>query len=268
MSTDTARHAFGQPIRRKEDARLLLGQGRFTADIVPPGAARAVVIRSSHAHADILAIDTAAAAAMPGVLAVLTGADYAADGLGGITPGTPLIRLPGTPADQDFLHRPVHPALAHGRVRHVGEAVAIVVAETEAQARDAAEAVTVDYAPLASVTDTAAAARPGAPLVWEEAPGNACFVWQAGNAAATDAAFAAAAHTVRLDTLNNRIHVGSLETRGAIGSFADGRYTLATGTQMPHGLKEALADELHGLYDRTNLATIARFPQGQPAAPK
>lgn len=264
MSPDTAspdtgavRHAFGQPIRRKEDARLLLGQGRFTADIVPAGAARAVIIRSPHAHADILAIDAGAARAMPGVLAILTGADHAADGLGGITAGSALIRLPGTPADQDFLHRPIHPALAQGRARHVGEAVAIVVAETEAQARDAAEAVLVEYAPLPSVTDTAAAVRPGAPLVWAEAPGNACFTWQAGDSTATDAAFAAAAHTVRLDTLNNRIHVGSLETRGAIGTYEDGRYTLATGTQMPHGLRDALADEVFRVPRENVRVTVA-----------
>ena len=248
MSPDgtTTRHAFGQPIRRKEDLRLLLGQGRFTADLVAPGAAHALMIRSPHAHADIVAVDTTAAAAMPGVLAVLTGADYAAAGLGGVTPGGPLIRLPGTPVTQDFLYRPEHPALARGRVRHVGETVAMVVAETAEQARNAAEAVLIDYAVLPSVTDTAAAAAAGAPLVWDEAPGNACFRWQAGDAAAVDAAFAHAAHTVRLDTLNNRIHVGSLETRGAIGDYdaTSGRYTLATGTQMPHGLKEALADEV------------------------
>jgi len=239
-----AKNAFGQPMRRKEDARLLLGQGRFTADLLHPGMARAVMIRSPHAHAAIRAIDTAAAAAMPGVLAILTGADYQADGLGGIPPGGPLIRLPGTPPDQGFLYRPDHPALASGRVRHVGDTVAMVVAETETQARDAAEAILVDYDVLPSVTGTAEATRPGAPLVWDEAPGNACFRWQAGDAAAVDAAFAAAAHTVSLATLNNRIHVGSLETRGAIGDYTAGRYTLATGTQMPHGLKEALADEV------------------------
>jgi carbon-monoxide dehydrogenase large subunit len=240
----TPRNAFGQPIRRKEDARLLLGQGRFTADLLHPGMARAVMLRSPHAHAEIRAIDTAAAAAMPGVLAILTGADYAADGLGSIPPGSALIRLPGTPPDQDFLFRPPHPALARSRARHVGDTVAMVVAETESQARDAAEAVLIDYDILPSVTATADATRPGAPAVWNEAPDNACFRWQAGDAHAVDAAFAAAAHTIRLDTLNNRIHVGSLETRGAIGTWEDGRYTLATGTQMPHGLRDALADEV------------------------
>ncbi|MCC6719917.1 MAG: xanthine dehydrogenase family protein molybdopterin-binding subunit [Acetobacteraceae bacterium] len=246
MSPDgtAARNAFGQPMRRKEDLRLLLGQGRFTADLVAPAMAQAAMVRSAHAHADILGIDIAAAAAMPGVLAVLTGAEYAADGLGGISPGGPLIRLPGTPAEQGFLFRPEHPALARGRVRYVGETVAMVVAETAEQARDAAEAVVVEYAVRPSVTDTAAAARPGAPLVWDAAPGNACFRWQAGDEAAVEAAFAGAAHTVRLETLNNRIHVAAMETRGAIGSYEAGRYTLATGTQMPHGLKEALADEV------------------------
>ena len=240
------RNAFGQPLRRKEDFRLLVGAGRFTADLIRPGMAHAAMIRSPHAHAVIGAIDTAAARAMPGVLAVLTGADYGADGLGGISPGGPLIVLPGTPADQGFLYRPAHPALAQGRVRYVGETVAMVVADTPEQARDAAEAVAIDYHTLPSVTDTAAAAQPGAPLVWEAAPDNACFRWQAGDAAGVDAAFAGAAHVVRLDTLNNRIHVGSLETRGAIGEYdaATGRYTLATGTQMPHGLKQALAEEV------------------------
>ncbi len=239
-----ATNAFGQPLRRKEDRRLLTGTGQFTADFLRPGMAHAAMVRSPHAHARIVAVDVAAAAVMPGVLVVLTGEEYAAEGLGGITPGGPLIRLPGTPKDQDFLFRPEHPALARGRVRYVGETVAVVVAETAAQARDAAEAVWVEYDMLPAVTDTAAAARPGAPLVWEEAPGNGSFVWQAGDAAAVDAAFAAAAHVVRLETLNNRIHVASMETRGAIGEFADGRYTLRTGTQMPHGLKEALAGEV------------------------
>ena len=246
MSPDgtAQRHAFGQPMRRKEDLRLLLGQGRFIADELTPGTAHAVMIRSPHAHAAITAIDTASARAMPGVLAILTGADYAADGLGGITPGGPLIRLPGTPADQDFVFRPNHPALAQGRVRHVGETVAMIVADTPEQARDAAEAVLVEYDILPSVTDTAQTTQPGAPLVWDQAPGNACFRWQAGDASAVDAAFATAAHTVRLDTLNNRIHVASMETRGAIGEYTDGRYTLQTPTQMPHGLKEALATEV------------------------
>ena len=238
-------NAFGQSLTRREDQRLLTGAGHFTADLVPAGAAHAVILRSPHAHADILGIDITQALAMPGVLAVLTGADYAADGLGGIPAGSDLAKFPGTPADQGFLLRPSHPVLAQGRVRFVGDTVAMVIAESEAQARDAAEAVMVDYAMRPAVTDTKAAAQPGAPQVWDAAPGNAGFVWQAGDHTAVEAAFTAATHVVSLEAVNNRVHVGSLENRGAIGSFAAGRYTLATGTQMPHGLKQSLAQVMH-----------------------
>ncbi len=235
-------NAFGQPLRRKEDANLLLGQGRFTQDLITPDMARAVMVRSPHANARIVAIDVAAAKAAPGVLAVLTGADYQADGLGGIPSGSDLARFVGTPDSAGFRFRPEHPALVRDQVRFVGDSVAMVVAESEAQARDAAELVMVEYEPLPAVTGTAAAAEAGAPLVWDEAAGNVCFEWSAGDAAAVEAAFAGAAHVVRLDTQNTRIHVGSMETRGAIGRFEGGRYTLSTGTQMPHGLKEALAE--------------------------
>ena len=212
-------NALGQGLTRREDSRLLTGRGRFTADLVPPGAARAVMLRSPHAHATIVSIDADAARAMPGVLAVLTGADYREAGLGGIPSGSDLMKLPGTPAGQDFDHRPAHPALALNRVRFVGDSVAVVVAETEAEARDAMEAIVVDYAPLDAVTGTAAAAAPDAPLVWPDAPGNVCFRWSAGDRAATDAAFGVAAHTVGLELVNNRVHVASLENRGAIGEY-------------------------------------------------
>jgi carbon-monoxide dehydrogenase large subunit len=240
------RNAFGQSLPRKEDHRLLTGGGRFTADLLRPGMAHAVVLRSPHAHARIVAIDSAAARAVPGVLAVLTGQDYAADGLGGIPSGSDLARFPGTPEDVGFAFRPAHPALSVGRVRFVGDSVALVVAETLVAARDAAELVLVEYEALAAVTGTAAAARPGAPAVWEEAADNVCFRWSAGDAAGVAAAFARADRVVRLESVNPRIHVGSLETRGAIGEFdaATGKYTLATGTQMPHGLKQALAEEV------------------------
>jgi carbon-monoxide dehydrogenase large subunit len=236
-------NAFGQSLLRREDSRLLTGTGRFTADLLRPDMAHAVMLRSPHAHADIVAIETAAARAMPGVLAVLTGDDYAADGIGSIPSGSPLIRFPGTPAETDFSHRPPHPALASGRVRFVGDSVAMVVAQTAAQARDAAEAVAVDYAPRPAVTGTREAVLPGAPAVWDEAPDNVCFRWSAGDAAATKAAFAAAAHIARVELVNNRIHVAALENRGAIGEHdaATGRSTLCTGSQMPHALKSALA---------------------------
>ena len=236
-------NAFGQSLARKEDTRLLTGAGRFTADLLRPGMAHAAMLRSPHAHADILSIDIAAASAMPGVLAVLTAAEYAADGLGGIPSGSALIRFPGTPPDQDFAFRPARPALATGRVRFPGDTVAMVVAETARQAQNAAEAIEIAYEIRPAVAGTAAAAVPGAPLVWDEAPGNICFHWSAGDAVAVDAAFAAAHQVVRLPAINNRIHVAALETRGAIGEYnaATGRYTLSTGSQMPHSLKAALA---------------------------
>lgn len=237
-------NAFGQNVLRREDQRLLTGTGQFTADLVPPNAAWAVMLRSPHAHARILEIDTKAARAMPGVLAILTGADIVAAGLGGVPAGSDLIKFPGTPADQDFLYRPAHPLLVTDRVRYVGDSVAMVVAETEMAAADAAELIAVDYDILDCVTDTAAAAAPDAAQVWDDAPGNVSFRWQAGDATAVDAAFAQAARVSRIEVINNRIHVASMENRGAIGSFdaASGLYTLLTGSQMPHMLRDALAD--------------------------
>jgi len=233
-------NAIGQPVRRREDPRLLTGQGRFTADLAETGQAHAVMLRSPHAHATITAIDTEAAKAAPGVLAVLTGADYEADKLGSIPPGSPFITLPGTPPNPGFLARPPHPALPTTRVRFVGDTVAMVVAETLAQARDAAELITVDYDPLPAITDTATAQQ-GAP-VWEDAPDNICFRWSAGH---TDQeVFDKAVHVVKTTLVNNRIYVGALENRGAIGSYENGRYTLQTGTQMPHYIRDSLHEAL------------------------
>ncbi len=237
-------NAFGQSVTRREDQRLLTGHGQFTADLVPAGAARAVMLRSPHAHAIIRGIDVGRALAMPGVLAILTGADIAAMGLGGIPQRTDLIRLPGTPLDQGYLCRPEFPLLATERVRFVGDSVAMVVAETEEQATDALEQIVVDYKTLDSVTDTASAAAPGAVRIWEQAPGNLSFRWQAGDSPAVEAAFETAARTASITVVNNRIHVASLENRGAVGSFAGGLYTLLTGTQMPHGVRDALADRV------------------------
>jgi carbon-monoxide dehydrogenase large subunit len=238
-------NAFGQSLTRKEDLRLVTGAGNFTADLVLPAQVQAVMLRSPHAHALIRAIDSAAARAMPGVLAVLTGADYAASGLGGVPSGEPVMaRFPGTDPKQTYAFRPPpRPALVAERVRMVGDSVAMVVAETLDQARDAAEAITVEYEPLPCVVETAAAIG-GAP-VWDAAPDNVCFRWSAGDAAAVEAAFNAAPRVVRLEVVNNRIVVGALETRGAVGVFEDGRYVLHTGSQMPHKLKSALAEALH-----------------------
>ncbi len=242
-------NAFGQSVTRREDFRLLTGRGRFTADLVPPGAAHAVMVRSPYAHAVIAGIDVAAAVSMPGVLAVVTGADLRAAGLGGITAGSALVKFPGTPADQDFLYRPGHPLLVHDRVRFVGDSVAMVVAETEAQASDAAEAIVVEYDVLPCVTDTKAAAAADAAQVWAAAPGNLCFAWQAGDSEAVRAAFARAAHVTTIEVVDTRIQVASLENRGAVGSFdgASGCYTLLTGSQMPHFLRDILADQVFGV---------------------
>ncbi|MDE2335486.1 MAG: xanthine dehydrogenase family protein [Rhodospirillales bacterium] len=233
------RNAIGQGLRRREDGRLLTGGGHFLADVVPAGAAWAEIVRSPHAHADILGIDAEGARRLPGVLAVLTGADLAAAGIGGVPADDKLIHLPGTPDDVAFAFRPSFPALAAGRARYAGEAVAMIVAETPAAAAAAAERVEVAYRERGAVVATAKAI--GGPTVWDEAADNVCFRWQAGDAAAASAAIGAARHVVRLRVRNNRVHVGALETRGAIGRFADGRYHLATGSQMPHGLRDALA---------------------------
>ncbi len=242
-------NAFGQSVTRREDSRLLTGKGHFTADQIPAGAAHAVMLRSPYAHAEIKGINLDAARAMPGVLAIITGADLRRVGLGGITAGSPLIKFPGTPVDQDFLYRPGHPLLVHDRVRFVGDSVAMVVAETETQAHDAAEMIMVDYEVLPCVTDTKASARSDAAQVWDAAPGNLCFTWQAGDAEAVGRAFAQAAHISTIEVVNTRIQVASLENRGAVGSFdaESGQFTLLTGSQMPHFLRDILADEVFGV---------------------
>jgi aerobic carbon-monoxide dehydrogenase large subunit len=239
-------NAFGQPMRRREDTRLLTGRGRYTADLLPEGCVFAAILRSPPAHADLLSVDVAAACMAPGVLAVLTGEDLAADGIGDIPTGRGFNSLKNTPNGGNVLFAATHPALARGKIRYGGDAVAMVVAESEAAARDALELIVVDYQLLPAVTDTVRAAEPGAPLVWQEAPGNRCFRWEAGDAASVERAFGAADRIVRLSVVNNRVHVGALETRGAIGAYdaASGRYTLTTGGQMPHLLQQELADEV------------------------
>ena len=185
---------FGRPVRRKEDQRLLTGRGEFSDDLNLPGQAHAYVLRAPHAHARITAITPEAARAAPGVLAVLTGADYLADGLCGlpnnpVPPDLPLQNLDGSTV---FLP-PDYP-LAADRVRHAGEGVALVVAETPQQAVDAAELVVVDYDALPAVTDVASATATGAQAVWDEVPENRCIDAERGDAAAVDAAFANAYH--------------------------------------------------------------------------
>ncbi|HSE06846.1 MAG TPA: xanthine dehydrogenase family protein molybdopterin-binding subunit [Methylomirabilota bacterium] len=228
-----APQGFGRPIPRKEDARLVTGRGRFGDDFNLPGQAHAHLVRSPHAHARILSVDAAAALAMPGVLAVLTGTDAAADGLAPI-PHKPVPTNPnefplGGREGGRVLVTP-HPPLPADAARFVGEPVAMVIAETAAAAGDAAERVRVSWQPLASVTATPDAAEPAASVLWPDLGSNLCVDSVAGDTAAADAAFAVAAHTVRLDTWVPRITGVPMEPRAALAVYEAGRYTLYAGS--------------------------------------
>lgn len=248
-----AKFGIGQPVRRVEDVRLLTGAGQFVDDIQLPRQLHGYVLRSPHAHARLGGIETGPAAAVPGVALVIAGADLAAAGLGSIP------CLPGLRGRNDTpLIAPPHYALAIDRVRHVGDPVAFVVAETLAAARDAAELMEIEYEPLPAVVGTAAALDPGAPLVWNEAPGNLCLDWELGDAAAVEAAFRRAAHRTRLDLVNNRIIVSAIEPRGAIGvhDAALDRYTLYSSTQGAHVVRDVLADDVfHIARERIRVVT-------------
>jgi carbon-monoxide dehydrogenase large subunit len=222
---------IGAPVRRKEDHRFITGQGRYTDDINRPGQAHAYFVRSPFAHARIRNVDTTAALKEPGVVAVLTGKDLAADKLGGLICGWMVTSKDGTP-----MKAGAHPALAVDTVRYVGDHVAIVIAETFAQAKDAGEKVEVDYEELSSVTDPAQAQGKSAPQIHPEAPGNTIYEWALGNKPETEAAFAKAAHNVSLSLINNRLIPNAMEPRAAIGEYDDGTggYTLYTTSQNPH----------------------------------
>ena len=234
-------YGIGQGIRRFDDARLLKGEGRFHNDVNLPGQVHLVVLRSPHAHARIRSIETAAARAMPGVVAIFTGADLARDGL-----GTMKMTLKRTRPDGSPMFAPPHKGLSSERVRYVGDPVAVVIAETLAQAKDAAERVDVDYDPLPSVTDTAAAAAPGSPRVWDESPDNISNVFTAGDRAAAEAAIATAPHVIRRRYVITRVHAQYLEARGALGVYDPGedRYTLYADVQYPHRVRNALASNI------------------------
>ena len=236
--------AIGQPVPRTEDPRLLTGRGRFLDDVDLPGMVHACVLRSPHAHARIRTIDTRVAAAAPGVIAVLTGEDYAGDRLGDLPCIQSFSRADGSP-----MYRPPHPALVRHRVRRVGDNVALVIAETGSEARDAADLVDIDYERLPSVTSTAGAIEPGAPLVWDDCPTNICFQHTAGDKAAVDAAFSRAVHVVRHRLVVNRVSANPMEPRGSIGHFdaAEDRYTLYTGLQNPHEVRGQLARDVFRL---------------------
>jgi aerobic carbon-monoxide dehydrogenase large subunit len=221
---------IGASVRRKEDQRFVTGRGHYVDDLTRPGQAYATFLRSPHAHATIRSIDTAAAKAKPGVLAVLTGEDLAADKVGGLICGWMIHSKDGTP-----MKAGPHPALAQGKVRYVGDHVAVVVAETLAQAKDAAEAIVVDYEALPAVVD-AAEAQTSPAQIHEVAPDNTVFRWHLGDKAAVDQAFAAAKHVTRLDIANNRLVPNAIEPRAAIGEYDPGNdgYTLHTTSQNPH----------------------------------
>jgi carbon-monoxide dehydrogenase large subunit len=233
------RFGVGQPVTRLEDARLLKGKGRYQDDTNLPGQLYAVFLRSPHAHAKIRAIETTAAAVAPGVHAVYTGADYAADGL-----AMPKAAMPRKKVDGSPMFAPQRPALVVDRARYVGDPVAMIIAETLAQAKDSAELVEVDYAPLASVTSTADAARADAPRVWDENSDNISHTYERGDKAKTDAAFARAGHIVRRRYVISRVQAQYMEPRGAIGTYDPGedRYTLYADVNYPHRVRNMLAN--------------------------
>ena len=244
----------GQAVMRLEDSTLVRGMATYTDDLQMEDALHAYVLRSPHAHATIAGIDTADAAAAPGVHAVLTGEDVAADGLGPIPCAIPLQNADGS--DRADTPRPI---LAQGRVRHVGDPVALVVADTLAQARDAAELVAVDYDELPAVVDPAAAAEAGAPQIWDGIANNTAFEWvNPGNdKAATEKAFAAAAHVTRLRVINNRVVVNSMEPRACVATYdeAEDKSFLYTPTQGPHVIRGQLADAILKLDDKVAVRT-------------
>jgi carbon-monoxide dehydrogenase large subunit len=238
QTQEMSKFGIGQSVSRFEDPRLLRGRGRFVDDINQPGQAYAVILRSPHAHAAIRSINLDAANAAPGVLAIYTGEDVIKDGLGTMTVALPRKRPDGSP----MFAKP-HRGLSSGRVRYVGDPVAMVVAESVTQARDAAELIEVDYDPLPSVTDTAESATPGAAAVWDECPDNISNVFQVGNAAQTEAAFAAAKHVVKRRYVISRVYAHYMQPRGVLASYDEGdeRYTIWADVQYPHRVRNALA---------------------------
>lgn len=232
---------IGQPVRRFEDVRLLTGKGRFQDDRVIPRAAWCVFVLSPYAHARIVSVDAVEAKQTPGVLAVYTGADYAADKL-----SMPKANMPRKKRDGSPMFAPQRPAMVVDRARYVGDPVAMVIAETLAQAKDAAEAVIVDYDALPAVTNVAEAAQPGSAVVWEENGDNISHTLERGNKAAADAAFAAAAHVVRRRYVVTRVHAQYMEPRGSIGTYDPGeeRYTLYSDVNYPHRVRNMLANNV------------------------
>ena len=224
---------IGASLKRVEDHRFLTGNGHYTDDINRPGQSHAWILRSPHAHARIRGIDTSKAAAAEGVIAILTGADMAADGVGGLPCGWQIHNKDGSP-----MAEPAHPPLAVDKVRHVGDQVAIVIAETRDAARDASELIAVDYEVLDAAVDMDTALS-GKTLVHDDVPNNRCFDWEIGDKTAVDGAFAKADRVVSIDLSNNRLIPNAMEPRAAVSEYdrTTGQYTLYTTTQNPHVIR-------------------------------
>ena len=244
---------IGASVKRKEDIRFITGKGHYVDDISRPGQAYAYFLRSPHAHATIDKIDASEALKSPGVCAILTGDDLLADKIGDVVCGWMIHSKDGSP-----MKAGAHPALARGRVRYVGDHVVCVIAETYAQARDAADKVNVAYSPLAAVVDPAKAASGGQPQLHDAAPGNVVFNWHLGDKATTDAAFAAAKHVAKLDLVNNRLIPNAMEPRAAIGEYDPGTdtTTLYTTSQNPH-LARLVLSAFVGIAPENKLRVIA-----------
>ena len=222
---------IGAAVRRKEDDRFLRGKGNYVDDINRYGQTYAKFLRSPHAHANIRGIDTSRAESAPGVVAVFTGADLEADGVGGLICGWTI-----TQADGETHKAPKHPVIAVGKVRHVGEVVAMVIAETPAQAADARDMIDVDYEELPAVSAIGKTFDDGAPLLHEDAPGNVCYSWDVGDKDAADAAFSNAHHVAKIDLINNRLVPNPIEPRAALAEYNEGtgEFTFYTTSQNPH----------------------------------
>jgi len=248
----TMKFGVGQPVPRKEDPTLLQGQGRYTDDLNLDGQAYGVMVRSRVAHGRINGIDLAEAAGMPGVLAIYTGADLIAAGFGMMPKGMSAKNRDGTE-----MAKPDQPPLTVDKVRYVGDPVAIVVAETAKQAKDAAEAVFLDVDTLPAVTDAASAAAPGAPLVYDSVPNNVVLDFHFGDIAKVDAAFAAAAHVTTVKLRNSRIVVSQMEPRAAIGEYdaAEGRWVMRLGCQGAFNMRDGLAGPLRTTPDKIRVLT-------------
>jgi carbon-monoxide dehydrogenase large subunit len=244
---------IGASVKRKEDVRFITGKGHYVDDINRPGQAHAYFVRSPHAHATINKIDFSAAAKMPGVVAIFTGEDIAKDKIGGLICGWAISSKDGAP-----MKAGAHPALASGKVRYVGDHVAVVIADTYAQAREAGEKVEVDYGVLPAVTEIAHAAKAGAAQIHEVSDNNTVYNWHLGDKAATDAAFAAAKHVTKIDLVNNRLIPNAMEPRAAVGDYDSGTdsLTLYTTSQNPHVARVVMSAFL-GIAPENKLRVIA-----------